>query len=130
MVLSRDAGVGKSAITTDVMAVSQHFMAWVCGPKLNNHFLYYVLQQMKPRFEHIATGNTIKTIGLPYFKALMVPIPARDEQDQIASALTAVDLRTFEEGSVLNARRAVKSALMSVLLTGKIRVSPDEAAAA
>ena len=29
VVLSRDAGVGKSAITTDVMAVSQHFMAWL-----------------------------------------------------------------------------------------------------
>jgi type I restriction enzyme S subunit len=33
VVLSRDAGVGKSAITTDVMAVSQHFMAWSCGPR-------------------------------------------------------------------------------------------------
>src|SRR5436305_452777 len=39
VVLSRDAGVGKSAIMTDAMAVSQHFMAWQCGPRLNNHFL-------------------------------------------------------------------------------------------
>src|SRR5437667_11326560 len=41
VVLSRDAGVGKSAIMKDAMAVSQHFMAWKCGPLLKNHFTYY-----------------------------------------------------------------------------------------
>ncbi|MEH1784991.1 hypothetical protein [Nostoc sp.] len=40
VILSRDAGVGKSAITKDVMAVSQHLMAWHCGSQLDNHFLY------------------------------------------------------------------------------------------
>ncbi len=44
VVLSRDAGVGKSAVTTTEMAVSQHFMCWRCGPRLNNYFLYYWLQ--------------------------------------------------------------------------------------
>ena len=43
VILSRDAGVGKSAIMRDDMAVSQHFMAWQCGPRLNNYFLYYWL---------------------------------------------------------------------------------------
>jgi type I restriction enzyme, S subunit len=41
VVLSRDAGVGKSAILATDMAVSQHFIAWVCGPKLHNLYLYY-----------------------------------------------------------------------------------------
>ncbi|MEN9395881.1 MAG: hypothetical protein RLZ81_411 [Pseudomonadota bacterium] len=40
VVLSRDAGVGKSAITTEPMAVSQHFMCWKCDQKMDNHFLY------------------------------------------------------------------------------------------
>jgi len=30
VVISRDAGIGKSAITTEPMAVSQHFMCWRC----------------------------------------------------------------------------------------------------
>jgi type I restriction enzyme, S subunit len=34
VILSRDAGVGKSAIISGGMAVSQHFMAWTCGPPL------------------------------------------------------------------------------------------------
>ena len=47
VVMSRDAGVGKSAIIDTEMAVSQHFVAWVCGQKLLNWFLYYYLQRQK-----------------------------------------------------------------------------------
>jgi type I restriction enzyme, S subunit len=129
VVLSRDAGVGKSAITRDVMAVSQHFMAWISGPQLDNHYLYYWLQQMKPAFERIAIGNTIKTIGLPYFKALRLAVPTIDEQRVIARSLTSVDLRIFAEEVQRNELRSVKASLMSVLLTGEVRVTPDEDAA-
>ncbi|MCW1887011.1 restriction endonuclease subunit S [Luteolibacter flavescens] len=48
VILSRDAGVGKSAILGDSMAVSQHFMAWRCKAKcLENTYLYYWLQRDK-----------------------------------------------------------------------------------
>jgi type I restriction enzyme S subunit len=73
VILSRDAGVGKSAIISSAMAVSQHFIAWTCKPtKLSNWFLYYQLQLLKPLFERIAMGSTIKTIGLPFFNAMLV----------------------------------------------------------
>jgi len=68
VLLSRDAGVGKSAVMKHSMAVSQHFIVW--SPKENvssNWFLYNVLQILKPEFERIAIGNTIKTIGLPFY---------------------------------------------------------------
>ena len=41
VIMSRDAGIGKSAITTEPMAVSQHFMCWKCADRMDNHFLYY-----------------------------------------------------------------------------------------
>lgn len=129
VVLSRDAGVGKSAITRDVMAVSQHFMAWTCGPTLDNHFLYHWLQLMKGEFERIAVGSTIKTIGLPYFKKLLIPLPPLDEQQIAAKALTATERRIFAEQSAVGEVRAIKAALMSVLLTGEVRVTPDKESA-
>jgi type I restriction enzyme S subunit len=72
VIISRDAGVGKSAILQSEMAVSQHFIAWDCNQKkiLLPLFLYYVLQLNKEEFERQAFGSTIKTIGLPYFKKL------------------------------------------------------------
>lgn len=92
VILSRDAGVGKSAVLYSPMAVSQHFMVWVCDEsKLYNWYLYYVFQILKPVFEDIAVGSTIKTIGLPYFKELLIKFPSFKEQQKIASCLFSLD---------------------------------------
>lgn len=92
VLLSRDAGIGKSAVMKSEMAVSQHFIVWQAKESvLSNWFLYYKLQILKPEFERIAIGSTIKTIGLPYFKKLKLRIPNYKEQQKIASFLSAVD---------------------------------------
>ena len=122
VVLSRDAGVGKSAITTDVMAVSQHFMAWQCGSQLDNHFLYYWLQSKKLEFERIAIGSTIKTIGLPYFKQLEIPLPPLPEQKAIAQALSDADAAIAELDRLIAKKRNIKQGAMQQLLTGKKRL--------
>lgn len=122
VVLTRDAGVGKSAIMGQAMAVSQHFMAWRCGPNINNHFLYYWLQSKKGEFERIAIGNTIKTIGLPYFKNLKIPLPHIHEQYTIAAALSDVDGLIGALDALIEKKRAIKQAAMQQLLTGKMRL--------
>ncbi|AJR06880.1 restriction endonuclease subunit S [Photobacterium gaetbulicola] len=125
VVMARDAGIGKSAITRSPMAVSQHFMAWVCGDRLDNYYLYYLLQYWKPKFEAIAMGSTIKTIGLPYFKKLQVPLPKMEEQQLISNSLKSVDGKIFalerKHLQLIN----TKKALMQDLLTGKVRVKVD-----
>jgi type I restriction enzyme S subunit len=121
-IVSRDAGVGKSAVLAEKMAVSQHFMAWYCGPSLNNHYLYFLLQAMKPELERIAIGNTIKTIGLPYFKSLRVPLPSVVEQQSIASTLLDVDQLIRELAACIAKKRNIKQAAMQELLTGKRRL--------
>ena len=122
VVLSRDAGVGKSAIMKCDMAVSQHFMAWQCGAKLDNVFLYYWLQAKKPEFERIAMGNTIKTIGLPYFRELLVPLPRSSEQETIAEALSEADALIESLELLLTKKRHLKLGAMQELLTGKKRL--------
>ena len=55
VLLSRDAGVGKSAVAGCDLAVSQHFITWQCNkPTLDNWFLYYWLQHEKREFERVA----------------------------------------------------------------------------
>jgi len=74
VILSRDAGVGKSAILATEMAVSQHFISWDCTPDkaLDPWFLYEWLQIHKRFFERMAVGSTIQTIGLPLFRRLTI----------------------------------------------------------
>jgi type I restriction enzyme S subunit len=123
VVVSRDAGVGKSAIMRTDMAVSQHFIAWRCGTQLDNHFLYYWLQSAKPEFERIANGSTIKTIGLPYFRELKIPHPPVPEQRAIATALSDVDALLGALERLIAKKRDLKQAAMQQLLTGQTRLT-------
>jgi type I restriction enzyme, S subunit len=122
VVVSRDAGVGKSAILKTSMAVSQHFMTWQCGPGLENTYLYYWLQSQKPEFERIAMGNTIKTIGVPYFRALRIVKPPLPEQRAIGKALFEADALLLELDALIAKKRDLKRAAMQQLLTGQMRL--------
>ncbi|MCH4878892.1 restriction endonuclease subunit S [Pseudomonas sp. TMW22090] len=124
VVLSRDAGVGKSAITTESMAVSQHFMCWKCDQKMVNHFLYYWLQFNKRVFENIAMGSTILTIGLPYFKKMKIACPVDlEEQRNIAAKMKATDTHISSLQNELSKLKQQKQGLMHDLLTGKVPVN-------
>lgn len=117
VILSRDAGVGKSAVLHSEMAVSQHFIVWACDEsKLSNWFLYYVLQTLKPSFERIAVGNTIKTIGLPYFKELCISAPSIREQQKIVDCLTSIDELITAHAQKLDALKVHKKGLVQKLL--------------
>ncbi|WP_417679446.1 restriction endonuclease subunit S [Roseibium sp.] len=122
VVLSRDAGVGRSTIMAVDMAVSQHFIAWTCGPRLLNTFLYYYLQSQKGEFERIAIGSTIKTIGLPYFKEFQVPLPPLKEQQAIAEALSDADALIEGLERLIAKKRLIKQGAMQDLLTAKRRL--------
>ncbi len=116
VILSRDAGVGKSAIISCSMAVSQHFVVWTCDPNvLSNWFLYYQLQLLKPFLEGIATGSTIKTIGLPLFNAMQVTVPGLAEQHRIADCLSTLDVKLAAEAQRLDALKSHKRGLLQQL---------------
>ena len=104
------------------MAVSQHFIAYRCGKALNNQYLYYWLQRMKPIFERIGAGSTIKTIGLQFFKSLRVALPPLEQQDEMASVMLDVDEGIFACEASLASLQTGKAALMSDLLAGRVRV--------
>lgn len=116
VLVSRDAGVGKSAVMAVPMAVSQHFIVWTCHAHLlSNWFLYYSLQRMKPVFESAATGSTIKTIGLPFFKDLRIATPELREQERIANCLRELDSDIAASTQALEALKTHKKGLMQQL---------------
>ncbi|BDU40840.1 restriction endonuclease subunit S [Vibrio nigripulchritudo] len=128
VVISRDAGIGKSGVMAEPMAVSQHFIAWKCdfNLKAHNWFLYNWLQLNKPEFERQAVGSTIKTIGLPYFKKLKIALPPYEEQRKIAKILSTWDKAIAKTEKLIETSKQQKKALMQQLLTGKKRlVNPE-----
>ena len=121
VVLCRDAGVGKCAIIAEDMAVSQHFIAWRCGPQLHPEFLYYTLLSRREYFEQHANGSTIKTLGLPFFQKLQIALPPLPEQQRIVAVLAAVDETLTAYDNLLHAKRRYQQGLRQQLLTGQRR---------
>ena len=116
VLISRDAGIGKSAVMSLSMAVSQHFIAWTCKPRLlSNWFLYHLLQKSKPLFERAATGSTIKTIGLQFFIDLVFRVASLPAQQRIADCLNSLDDLITAEAQKFEALKTHKKGLMQQL---------------
>lgn len=57
-----------------------------------------------------------------------LPLPPKDEQEAISGLFNATEERVQVERTTLAALMSAKTSLMSVLLTGEVRVKPEEAA--
>lgn len=123
VVISRDTGVGKSAVMSVPMAVSQHFITWTCKSNLlSNWFLYHLLQNSKALFERGATGSTIKTIGLQFFIDLVFHVPLLPEQLRIADCFNSLDALIIAETQKLEALKNHKKGLMQVLFPIPVKI--------
>ncbi|MEO9322280.1 restriction endonuclease subunit S [Nocardioides sp. C4-1] len=132
VVLSRDATVGRTAIMADAMATSQHFAAWVCGPRLEPEYLWVLFSDaMQPFFDSFQNGSTIRTIGMGDLKAFRIPLPPLEEQRRIAEHLEAqtkrIDALIAEAEGIVAVSKERRSALITASVTGQIDVRREVA---
>jgi type I restriction enzyme, S subunit len=126
VVFSRDATVGLCAITEVPMAVSQHFVAYICGEKISGKYLLFVLKAMNQHLQSLQTGSTIVTIGMPEVRGLICPLPTKAEQadivDHINSVTAQIDQMLANTEIAINRLTEYRSALITAATTGKIDV--------
>ena len=126
VVFTRDATVGKAAITTRRMAVSQHLIAWVCGPRIKNEYLLRVFYAMQAELSRFTFGATIATIGMDDVRKLTTPVPPIKEQarivEYVANACASVD-KAIELGRCgVRALDEFRTRLIAAVVTGRIDV--------
>ena len=131
LVISITADLGMVGFIPDGIGeayVNQH-LALVRLPDdaLRPEFVGYFLATdiARNRFYRLNDASAKAGLNLPAIMKLTVPKPPRDEQDMTVEVLTATEDRLAVEEKKLVGLAAVKSALMSVLLTGELRVTPD-----
>jgi type I restriction enzyme S subunit len=130
VVFTRDATIGLAAITTRPMAVSQHLIAWVCGPEILPEFLLRVIDCMHDELERLTWGATIKTIGMGDVKELVTPVPPFEEQRRIVSFLKR-ELARLEAAKAtirnqVDKLREYRQTLISAAVTGQIEIHARE----
>ena len=138
------------AFPGDVVVTQRGTLGQVCMIPNQSRFARYVLSQSQmkvsvdksqisaefllaylrsPRalrlIEALTVGTGVPHLNLGILKAFPVPVPAVDEQGLIVRYLSATDGRIDAELQFLRALTVLKAALMSVLLTGDLRVTPD-----
>jgi type I restriction enzyme S subunit len=127
VVFSRDATIGLCAITTREMAVSQHFIAWLCGPCLRPEYLLRVFECMTEELERLTFGATVKTIGMPDVRELVTPVPPLHEQDEILRSVKDHKARiahlTDRVQKQVHLLHEYRQTLISAAVTGKFDVS-------
>ncbi len=129
VVFSRDATVGLCAITTKAMAVSQHFVAYLCGPRLVGRYLLLSLKVMGQLLERLSLGATIATIGMNDVRSLECAVPPLPEQQAIATYLdqetTKIDRLIAKVETAIERLQEYRSALITAAVTGQIDVRDE-----
>lgn len=133
VVYSRNASFGVASIveTDEPFAIGQD-VCLIRGNRLSGRFLYYLLNApiIRQQLDTLTSGSTFKRINLKSIRQFVVPLPDDDEQASIVAGLDSISRREFVGFEERRALESVKSALMSVLLTGEVRVKVDPEATA
>jgi len=131
VVFSRDATIGLCAIVRIGMAVSQHFIGWVCSQRIEPEYLLFVLRAMGQELERLTMGATVRTIGMPDVKSLVMPIPPVGEQRQIVDHTlkerSQIDALIERVSAAVDRLQELRTALISAAVTGKIDVRGEVA---
>lgn len=119
------------AVTTAPVAFNQDIKALVPHGGFDPLFLLYWLQSRRSQILELAEVSNHGTKRLPteLLFSSGVPAPPLDEQRALVLVFESTDERLDAELSNISQLRHVRSALTSVLLTGELRVTPDEASA-
>lgn len=121
VVLSRTASVGFSGIMPTPMATTQDFVNFVCGPRLHNRYLMWVLRGMKPEFERLRQGSTHKTIYMPDALQFRTPMPPLSTQKAISDFLdrktAAIDALIEKKQKLLDLLAEKRAALINQTVT-------------
>ena len=91
VLLTSRAPIGKVAIASEPTYCNQGFKSLICGPKMNNEFLYYYLIHNNEELQKAGSGTTFKEISKAKTESFFTLVPPMDVQIQIASEFDKIN---------------------------------------
>ena len=126
---SREGTFGLAAsVPPDVeLCISQRMMHFRARPSIDPGFLMWLLNSPTVYRQAVNSvgGSTVGHVNIRSIRRFLVPLPEREEQTQLAAVLNSASQVEVTSERSLSGHQRAKTALMSVLLTGELRVTPD-----
>jgi type I restriction enzyme, S subunit len=123
LIVCTRATVGNCAINTIPMCTNQGFKSLVPRQGICIEYLYYKMSSLTHLLLRLANGSTFLEVSKKDFESVEIELPSLDEQEKIASVLSAADTEIETLEKQLSAYKQQKRGLMQQLLTGKKRVA-------
>ena len=122
ILLCTRATIGESSIAGDQICTNQGFKNLVCIA-VDNEFLYYALKPLKNEMISNAHGSTFLELSKLHLEKIEVFIPNdRDEQHNIAEALSDIDELIYSLEMLIKKKKAIRKGAIQELITGKKRL--------
>lgn len=125
IVVTIAANIGSTGIAGFDVAFPDSLVGVLAGPRVDTRFLELTLRERKRVLDRFAPESAQKNINLNTLKPLRVPVPDMAEQQKIAECVWSVIECVRSTRHHVKGLTRLKSALMSILLTGELRVTPD-----
>jgi len=120
-------GVGKLAIAPFDIAISQDITGLILSKEMFAvDFFYIYLQLLVEDFKKMNQGTLINGIVRNDLENTLIVQPPIDEQEKVVQKVFSLDRMIADETDGLGKYQQLKAALMSDLLTGKVRVKYAE----
>lgn len=116
--------VGVPAFLAVDACIHDGFLALIAiSDAVSDDYLFHYVGTQRERLDHAGThGGVFKNLTTQVLKDFSVSLPPIAEQKAIAEALSDVDALIAELEALIEKKRAVKTATMQQLLTGKTRL--------
>lgn len=117
ILLSSRATVGECSIAQRDCTTNQGFQNLIPKKSVYNEFLYYLTQTKKHHFVKYASGSTFLEISNSEIKKAICAIPDIEEQTEIATFLSAIDMRIEVQNKIIEDLKILKKELNSFLIS-------------
>lgn len=125
ILLSVRAPVGTVALSQHKACIGRGISAIKSKRKMSQSFLYQWFLWFEPKWCSLSQGSTFESINSDDIKTLKLSVPNLEEQQKIATVLSAADTEISILEKKLACLKEEKKALMQQLLTGKRRVKVE-----
>jgi len=123
--LEAEGTLGSCAIIGKEATTNQSCMAFPENPRIDTIYLYHYYRRygkyLGTRYSH---GTKQQSLNAEIVKGLQIKLPPKSEQHRIATILSNVDSRLYQENQFRSHLNTLKKGLMQDLLTGRVRVNP------